>query len=261
MRVCPDCHAVVRETANYCDNCGHAFAAAGAGLPATPLEAVQQSVSKALPGTCSSCGYLNVLGEMFCQNCGVQLAPVASTPPPAPTPVSQAVGSAAQAKALDRCPTCGFRTNSEDAFCQNCGAPISSSAAAIQSEASAPLTEPATVEELSKLAIKLVVQTSNEAILLDLERDEWLVGRSDPVRGIFPEVDLVSHGGEKCGVSRRHARLIAQGGQRFISDLNSTNFTFLNGEKLQSGRLYPLKHGDEIRFGLLTLEYFEEIAE
>jgi pSer/pThr/pTyr-binding forkhead associated (FHA) protein len=93
-----------------------------------------------------------------------------------------------------------------------------------------------------------------------MDRDEWLVGRSDPVRGIFPEVDLGAHGGDESGVSRRHARLAVQEGRRFISDLNSTNFTFLNGEKLQPARLYPLKHGDEIRFGLLALIYYENIA-
>ena len=117
-----------------------------------------------------------------------------------------------------------------------------------------------TIEDRPKPAIKLVVIASQFVMLLDMDRSEWLVGRSDPVRGIFPEVDLLAHGGDKSGVSRRHARLVTQGDQRFISDLNSTNFTFLNGEKLQPGKLYPLKDGDEIRFGLLALDYFEEIA-
>jgi pSer/pThr/pTyr-binding forkhead associated (FHA) protein len=94
-----------------------------------------------------------------------------------------------------------------------------------------------------------------------MDRKEWLVGRSDPVRGIFPEVDLSTYGGDQSGVSRRHARLISQKDQRFISDLNSTNFTFVNGEKLQPGQLYPLKNKDEIRFGLLVVDYFEEISE
>jgi pSer/pThr/pTyr-binding forkhead associated (FHA) protein len=43
--------------------------------------------------------------------------------------------------------------------------------------------------------------------------------------------------------------------------MNSTNFTFLNGEKLQPGRLYPLKTEDKIRFGLLALTYYEEITQ
>lgn len=119
----------------------------------------------------------------------------------------------------------------------------------------------APAEERQRLVIKLVVSASQAQILLDMDRKEWLVGRSDPVRGIFPEVDLGPHGGEKGGVSRRHARLVTQAGQRWISDLNSTNFTFLNGQKLQPGELSLLKNGDEIRFGLLALEYIEESVE
>lgn len=260
MRVCPNCHAVVRETANFCDNCGYAFRVVSAQPAAGPSAASQGSAMKVVPGTCSSCGYLNVPGEMFCQNCGVQLAPVTSAPPPPPTSNAQVNSSTVPEPANDRCPTCGFQTNPGDIFCQNCGAP-KSLAAAILSEASSQLTEPATVEQHPKLTIKLIIRPSSEAIFLDMERDEWLVGRSDPVRGIFPEVDLISHDGEKSGVSRRHARMVVQGGQCFILDLNSTNFTFLNGEKLLPGQLYPLKDGDEIRFGLLTLEFFEEIAE
>jgi pSer/pThr/pTyr-binding forkhead associated (FHA) protein len=110
------------------------------------------------------------------------------------------------------------------------------------------------------LVIKLVVMASNAEILLDMDRNEWVVGRSDPLRGIFPEVDLGPHGGDKSGVSRRHANLITQPGGCWISDLNSTNFTFLNGEQLHPGELYPLQSGDEIRFGLLALKYIEEIA-
>jgi pSer/pThr/pTyr-binding forkhead associated (FHA) protein len=37
--------------------------------------------------------------------------------------------------------------------------------------------------------------------------------------------------------------------------LNSTNYTFLNRQRLQPGQRYPLKQNDEIRLGLLVLEY------
>jgi len=55
-----------------------------------------------------------------------------------------------------------------------------------------------------------------------------------------------------------HARLIAEERQVFIEDLNSTNYTFLNRQKLQPGRLYLLEQGDEIRLGLFVLEYRKE---
>jgi hypothetical protein len=191
---------------------------------------------------------------MFCQNCGVQLAPVASALPPPPVPVSSSKGPSSPIQPPDRCQACGNLSGPGDAFCQYCGARLSTAAPAL------PVT-PVTVEERAELIVKLVVSASNAEILLDMDRNEWLVGRSDPIRGVFPEVDLGPYGGDTSGVSRRHARLVAQSGQRWISDLNSTNFTFLNGVKLQAGELSPLENGDEIRFGLLTLVYYEQIVE
>jgi hypothetical protein len=105
---------------------------------------------------------------------------------------------------------------------------------------------------------KLLVVAAGGEIHLPASKNELLVGRSDPVRNIYPDVDLTSFGGDSRGVSRAHARLMRQGSQVFIEDLNSTNFTFLNQQKLEPGQRYPIKHGDEIRLGLLTLEYQEK---
>jgi uncharacterized Zn finger protein (UPF0148 family) len=246
--------------ANFCDNCGHPLGSGSAQPGAVPLVTEQSSVGKIMTGTCSSCGFQNISGEMFCQNCGVQLAPVASAPPPPPTPVSHVQEPFSPAMTSGQCPICGYSTNLEDVYCENCGAKISSSARSQQDAKPEPLG-PVTIVKQPQLAICLVVRGSNAEIFLDMNRDEWLVGRSDPVRGIFPDVDLGVYGGDESGVSRRHARLVVQEDQRFISDLNSTNFTFLNGKKLEPGRLFPLQHGDEVRFGLLALAYIEEIAE
>jgi pSer/pThr/pTyr-binding forkhead associated (FHA) protein len=82
-----------------------------------------------------------------------------------------------------------------------------------------------------------------------------LIGREDPVSGIFPEIDLDPHGGQDAGVGRRHAQLLLQGGQLFIEDLNSVNGTAVNKQKVASGQLCPLNPGDEIRLGKMTLVY------
>jgi len=80
-----------------------------------------------------------------------------------------------------------------------------------------------------------------------------LVGREDPVGGVFPDVDLTPHGGEEGGVSRRHFRITLAGGQYAIEDLNSTNFTLLNRQRLQAGVSTTLADGDEIRAGRVRL--------
>jgi pSer/pThr/pTyr-binding forkhead associated (FHA) protein len=83
--------------------------------------------------------------------------------------------------------------------------------------------------------------------------EEILIGREDPVSGIYPEVDLMPHGGEDGGVSRRHARILVEGGNYFIEDLDSTNFTFVNKQKVTPKTRQPLKDGDEVRCGRVAL--------
>lgn len=51
-------------------------------------------------------------------------------------------------------------------------------------------------------------------------------------------------------VSRSHAQiLVDQAGMIYVSDLDSTNGTYLNGKKLSSGQPYLLKSGDRVIFG------------
>lgn len=59
----------------------------------------------------------------------------------------------------------------------------------------------------------------------------------------------------KC--SRRHARLVVQGGVVEIEDLQSSNGTLLNGKPVQKR---VLRDGDEIRIGQTTLTYREQVA-
>ncbi len=54
-------------------------------------------------------------------------------------------------------------------------------------------------------------------------------------------------------LSRRHARIRADGGATVVEDLESTNGTFVNGERVR-GR-HPLVSGDRIAVGASTLEF------
>ena len=48
------------------------------------------------------------------------------------------------------------------------------------------------------------------------------------------------------GVSRAHAIIEVAGGKALVRDLGSTNGTFLNGRRVETG---SLRDGDELRFG------------
>ncbi len=81
------------------------------------------------------------------------------------------------------------------------------------------------------------------------DKNEILVGREDPVSDIFPDVDLTNFGGEEGGVSRRHARIIRDGDTYLLEDLNSTNYTKLNGVKLIPKIPQAMRDGDHVSFG------------
>ena len=92
------------------------------------------------------------------------------------------------------------------------------------------------------------------ATIFDLAgKSEMLIGREDPVSNIYPDVDLTPHGGEEGGVSRLHAKIYIAGRQYMVEDQNSTNFTFVNKQKLAPKTPTPIKDGDEIRLGRVAL--------
>jgi DNA-binding winged helix-turn-helix (wHTH) protein len=58
---------------------------------------------------------------------------------------------------------------------------------------------------------------------------------------------------DSSGVSRRHARVVVNGQQVHVEDLGSKNGTFVGGEPVDGA--CPLKDGDEIRVGPVTLTF------
>ncbi len=102
---------------------------------------------------------------------------------------------------------------------------------------------------------RLVVQDTSATLPFPPGKTEIIVGREDPVSGVFPEIDLTDHGGDEGGVSRQHARIFTQGNQVSIEDLNSTNYTYVNQQKLTPERPHQLNDGDEIRLGRVKLDF------
>lgn len=263
MRRCPICQTELSETAKFCDQCGYSFAVGGPEAPATPSDAALGTPA----GLCAACGYQNLPGEMFCQNCGVQLAPLITIPPVSPRP-SPAQPSP-DASAADFCPQCHYPRSAGDLFCQNCGvsfatappsqeAPPAPQAPYPPVESPLPFPQPVPAPQASPVrAAALIIRESGVRLPLPLERGEIVIGRSDVARDIYPDIDLAPHGGSAHGVSRQHARLIVTAEGLYLVDLNSTNFTFLNQRRLEAGQPYPLQNGDEIRLGLMVLDYEE----
>jgi predicted component of type VI protein secretion system len=77
-----------------------------------------------------------------------------------------------------------------------------------------------------------------------------------------PDVDLTAWGAVEYGVSRLHAAIEIREEAVFLTDLGSTNGTYLNGLQLPAGEHRVVCSGDAIYFGnLLTHLYFRSLAQ
>jgi len=159
-------------------------------------------------------------------------------------PAPQLGGETVQVQTV-YCGFCGGRIAADDVFCAHCGArqPLAGVGASATLRASRPTA-------------KLVVAGTTE---LDasfiLQKDNNLVGRTDPHSNIFPEIDLSKFDPE-TKVSRRHARIWLEGETFLVEDLGSVNGTVIN----DSVRLAPrqprvLDSGDKLRLGETTLHF------
>jgi CRP-like cAMP-binding protein len=102
--------------------------------------------------------------------------------------------------------------------------------------------------------IALHVTGADKTIALDPARTDFLIGRPDPLTGAVPDIDLGSFDGNRT-LSRRHARLLRDGGAYFVrEDSATTNGTHVNGARLQTGVSVPIKPGDKLYFGSIEVE-------
>jgi serine/threonine-protein kinase len=142
------------------------------------------------------------------------------------------------------CGFCGGRIAADDVFCAHCGSRQPNAAGGSSALAQARATA------------KLVVSGTTEldASFL-LQKDSNLVGRTDPLSNIFPEVDL-SRFDPQTKVSRRHARIWREGEAFMVEDLGSVNGTVINDIiRLEPRQPRALDSGDRIRLGETTLHF------
>jgi len=94
----------------------------------------------------------------------------------------------------------------------------------------------------------IIVLSNGQSI--PLKGELMIVGRQDPILGIFPEITLADK-----TVGRRHAYLRYQQGTFTVEDLNALNKTRLNGVILTPHEERTLKDGDVLRFGSVEVRF------
>jgi serine/threonine protein kinase len=85
-------------------------------------------------------------------------------------------------------------------------------------------------------------------------KTELILGRSDPQREIYPDIDLAAIDVQHT-VSRRHARLVVRDNRFFVEDLKAFNTTRLNGVALPPQQETELQEGDVVRLGNVDLRF------
>jgi pSer/pThr/pTyr-binding forkhead associated (FHA) protein len=160
------------------------------------------------------------------------------------------------------CPSCGSGNLPGTLFCVQCGTYLPSGGPLrteilpeqIEGKSAYPQLDESPEQILMKpLNIEVVVINTGRKVLLSTEQ-EILVGRLDAAHGIFPELDMTPDGGLEQGVSRRHARIYAREGTCFLEDLDSTNGTFLNDERVTPYLPYAFKNDDMLTFGTMQVQ-------
>ena len=188
--------------------------------------------------TCPDCGTTNDADNVFCEVCGMNFATGEKpAPPPAPTPIS---GTGAGATPSPGEPG----TGAPDPDQPDPPAPVerpnpTRASVAPATTAAGPAVEWVAVVEIDPafFASNLAADHAGELTLPDVRTsrdipmvgDDLLIGRRSESRGITPAIDL-SVAPQDTGVSHRHATLSRRGDGWSVTDLGSTNGSWIAGD-------------------------------
>ena len=158
------------------------------------------------------------------------------------------------------CAVCNLDNAADATICQHCSAPlIQYSTEAVTTRHVADPFE--LTDEIREQVVKayippfkclsLFLLTMGEPIALRTE-EEFVLGRVVEITS-EPIVDLTEFDGFAMGVSRRHALIRVDREKYMLTDLNSSNGTWLNGQRLVPTKSYELPTGAVIQLGHIKL--------
>jgi hypothetical protein len=159
-----------------------------------------------------------------------------SAPPVQTTPHRKPAAAAKPRPAaplIKTCPGCGGANRKSARFCVSCGRSF------------VPV----------RPAVLRVVEPVRAAWEMPVARRPMLLGRASEAEGYRPDFDMTFYD-EGDYVSRRHARITKGRGGYFITDLNSSNGTTVNGQPLVPDHARLLRNGDWIKVGLVVIQFW-----
>jgi len=139
-------------------------------------------------------------------------------------------------------------------FCKKCGVALEHISVGTAKLDDNDGLQAGSTELSNESIIFLHIQEVPDPVTIRIE-DRLILGRSgNPSDHIYLNLD--AYGADEMGVSRQHAMLTRDGNQVYITDLGSTNHTFLNGERLSENEPRIVHDGDSVRLGRMDLRMF-----
>lgn len=157
------------------------------------------------------------------------------------------------------CQVCQHENESDAVECAQCGAPLRSYKTTLpvpeEPTDTAPYRQQTVPPEVPSDTIALFIVGQSQPLMVRGNK-EILLGRHVPGES-QPTVDLTDYGAHLLGVSRQHALIRFSEQGYTIQDLNSTNGTWLNENRLLPDNPHVLQNGDLVRLGqLIMVVYF-----
>jgi hypothetical protein len=162
---------------------------------------------------------------------------------------------------MQACPHCGKENPDTDAYCYSCGHILLSelltdgSTSKLEEiyENIEPQRRWGTAYFDRRALLRLTFRDTGEVLDVSVG-DRLVLGRAHAADAgdETADIDLTPFGAVDKGVSRLHLMLEREHDTIFVTDLNSVNHTFLNGQRLMPHESRILRDNDELRLGHLV---------
>lgn len=198
---------------------------------------------------CVDCGYVNLIGDLFCLDCGASLTLIPEKESPANITQKMKAMSLSEIQAVVEK--------------QKASAPVPvflkppqlNVAKPEQKSSDGDIIHDGCFQFTSDMHLRFTeIETGHYTEITPNKDKPLLVGRSHESLPSQPEVDLTPFLVEQHGVSRRHAVIRLRDLRLEIQDLNSTNGTGINGFQFQPKATHQIRNGDIVTLGRISMK-------